>query len=239
MQEETLLGTLLAPATVNETDFPIEAAELEKIGPRQAAAVPCGGSVRPHTVLHQLDLTPHGEVSCFYTAAFACAADAYPLSSDDRPKAVQAWRDGWAALIRDGKVVPGFGGRFADGVDYARKAWNSAFPDRKVKSYRGTVDTIEFYRAISSGWKVMIGRFVGKDELSDILDDGIVQDDTKNSGDYGHATGYYSRNCSVDLVQDNYPKKPLPWKNAYQLDDFALKVENGVVFKSFYLFLRS
>lgn len=237
-ENEILCGTLLAPETVNETDFPIEAVALEKIGQRQADAVPCGGNVRPHAAVHQLDLAPHGGVSCFYAAAFACAADAWPLSVADKTKALQAFKDGWAAIVRDGKVTPGFGGRFADGVDYARRAWNAAFPDRKVKSFRGKVDSHEFYRALSLGWKVMIGRFVGKDELQDILADGDVDDNTRASDDYGHATGYFSKSCTVDLVQDQYAKRP-GFPNAYELADFQTKVANGVVFPSFYLFVRA
>ena len=238
-ENETLAGALLTPDTVNATDYPISAVDIYDIERRQPDAVPCDGVVRPHIVLQQCDLAPYGNVSCFYTAAFACAADAWELTADERKKALAAWRDGWAAIVRDGKVKPGFGGRLADGVDYSRRAWNAAFPEKRVRSFRGSVDTVAFYRALSLGWKVQIGRFVGKDELSDILDDGIVQDDVKEAKDYGHSTGYYSKNCSIDLVQDNSPKNPLPWKNTYQLDDLETKVKNGVVFPSFYVFLRA
>ena len=237
-----LCGTLLTPETVNDTDFPIAAIKLDDIQRRQADAVPSSGRIRPHIAVHQLDLAPHGAVSCFYSAAFACAADAWELSKDDRPRAVKAWRAGWSKIVADGKVTAGFGGRMADGVDYARRAWNAEFTDRKVKSLRGDINTDPgfhcFVRCLANGWKVTIGRFVGKDEHQDIITDGIVDDNFKEAGDYGHLTGYFSKSASKDAVQDQYPKMA-GFPNIHELADFQTKLANGVIFPSFYVFLRA
>jgi hypothetical protein len=241
MQDEILMGTLYA---VNDTDRIIDA-QVEKIVKRDGKELT---EQRPHVVMQQTDLAPHGNVSCFYVAAFRCAADVYPLSADDRTKALQAWRDGWAALIRDGKVTPGVGGRFADGVDYARRAWNAAFPDRKVASYRGRCPRfdaddathIAFYRALNSGWMVQMGRYVSPGLAGDLLDDGIIQDDAQptGAGVYGHSHCYHAGRDWKHYALDNYPKT-LGEKNRYVLDDFEEKVRLGQVMPSFFLFLPS
>jgi len=232
---EPLLGTLYA---VNDADKIIDA-DVNAITFRDK---------RPHILLQQTDLAPNGGVSCFYTAAFRCAADAWPLDASERPLAIQAWKNGWAALLSDSKVVSGQGGRMADGVDYARRAWNAAFPNKQVVSYRGRCPRfdqddathIAFYRAMNFGWMVTVGLYASKDILADILDDGIVQTyERAGSGEYGHLVCL----CQDDkkrwedrlVVLDNYPKTFV--RNQYSLEDFEKKVERGLMFPSYYLFL--
>lgn len=243
-ENSVLFGTLLDPSTVNAADYGIETADLGNIGRRTA---------RPHILLQQTDL-PNGEYSCFYTAPFRCAADAYELTQDERKKALQAWKDGWDQLVMDGKFTPGYGGRMADGVDYARRAWNSAFPDKKVRSYRGefpdavseaSLGQLATYRALNNGWMVTIGRYSSETILGDLLDDGIIQGDAGASGNgvYGHLTCVITHtNPECVTVMDNYPKwTRLPdgrsWKNTYVLDDIRLKRTNGQIFPSTYIFL--
>lgn len=235
---EILAGTLYS---VNDTDRIIDA-QLDKIVKRDGREI---NDQRAHVLLQQTDLAPHGGVSCGYNSAFRCCADAFPLSAEDKPKALAAWREGWAAMNRDGKVVPGVGARFADCVDYARRSWNSAFPDRKVVSYRGKCPRPDqddathqaFYRALYSGWMLQIGRYASADLLGDMLDDGIIQDDAMpvGAGVYGHSCCYASHDWE-DYVLDGYPKT-LGAKNSYRLDDFEKKVQSGQVMPSFYLFL--
>jgi hypothetical protein len=239
MPSEIICGTLYA---VNDTDRIIDA-QVEKIGKRDGVTL---SQQRAHVLLQQTDLSPHGNVSCGYNSAFRCCADAFPLSAEDKPVALNAWRDGWAAMLRDGKVTPGMGARFADCVDYARRAWNAAFTDRKVASYRGKCPRFDqddathqaFYRALYSGWMVQIGRYASADLLGDLLDDGIIQDDAKPAGNgvYGHSCCYATNRDMLDYVLDGYPKT-MGKRNAYQLDDFAQKVQNGQVMPSWYIFL--
>lgn len=239
---EILAGSLLTPDTVNPTDYPIKDTDIEKITYR---------GNHPHVQLDQRDLSPHGNVSCFYTAAFKICADAYVLDAAERKVAVQAWKDGWAAIVKDGKVTPGFGGRLSDGVDYARRAWNAAFPTKRVRTYRGLLPRFDqdsklhqhFYRAMFNGWMVMFGGYIGKEFSADLLD-GTINDDTKPVGEgvYGHARNMFGwKSMPGDLggtvtVFDNYPKMQ-NFQNAYKLDDLETKVKNGQVFASFFLAL--
>jgi hypothetical protein len=239
---EILAGSLLTPETVNPTDYPIQETDISKIVHR---------GLRPHIQLHQLDLSPNGSVSCFYTAAFKIVSDVYDLTPDERKTAYQAFKDGWAKMVADGKVVPGLGGRFADGIDGARRAWNSAFPEKQVHTYRGLlprfdVDSrlhLHFYRAMFNGWMVMFGGYVGKDFTYDLLD-GTINDDAKPVGEgvYGHARNLFGWKSSPgDLggtvtVDDNYPKLP-SFPNRHKMDDLEMKVKNGQLFSSYYLAL--
>lgn len=236
---EILAGSLLTPETVNATDYPITETDLKYITKRDE---------RKHVQLHQLDLAPYGNVSCFYAAAFKIVADAYPLTDDEKKLAVQAWKDGWAAIVKDGKVEPGLGGRLADGVDYARRAWNAAFPAKKVKTYRGLLPRfdkdsslhIHFYRAMNNGWAVMFGGYIGQDFWGDMLDGTINNDQMPTGKIYGHARTMFDYVPVGDaggnvMVFDNYPKT---WdRSAYRLDDMETKVKNGVLFPSYFLAL--
>lgn len=238
---EILAGSLLTPDTVNPTDYPIQDTDINKIGNR---------GLRSHIQLDQRDLSPYGGVSCFYAAAFKMVADTYELTPDEKKVAYQAFKDGWAKIVEEGKVVPGIGGRFSDGVDGARRCWNAAFPAKKVRTYRGLLPRFDvdsnlhqhFYRAMFQGWMVMFGGYIGKDFSSDLLD-GTINDDKKPVGEgvYGHARNMfgYIRNGSVygsTTVDDNYPKLP-NFPNRYGMDDLEIKVENGQLFPSYFLSL--
>lgn len=230
---EILAGSLLTPETLNDTDWPIQDTDIESITKRDD---------RPHCTLDQRDLAPYGNVSCFYTAAFKACADTFVLDAAERKLAVQAWKDGWAAIVKDGKVTPGFGGRLSEGVDYSRRAWNKAFPNKKVKSYRGLLPRFDqdnklhqhFYRAINYGWQVMFGAFLDKDFSTDKLD-GVVNNDTVDKdNNWGHARNLYAHKADLYRVNDNYPKDS---GNSYLIDDLELKVKNGVIFPSYYIYL--
>lgn len=246
-ENQVLFGTLLDPSTVNAADHGIETADLSKIGKR---------APRPHVLLQQTDL-PSGAWSCFYTAAFRCAADAYELTPDEKVRALKAWKAGWDKLIADGKFIPGTGGRMADGVDYARRAWNAEFPEKRVRSYRGefpdakteaNTAQLATYRALNNNWMLTFGRYSSDAIMGDLLDDGIIQGDASPSGSgiYGHlscAVVNPNPDCVTDM--DNYPKwerdgvqiDGKPWKNVHVLDDVRLKRTNGQIFPSTYIIL--
>lgn len=239
---EILAGSLLTPETVNATDYPIAPAVLDLIVPRPD---------RKHIQVDQLDLAPHGGVSCFYASAFKICADAYDLTDDEKVKAMKAYHDGWANIVKDGKVTPGFGGRLSDGVDYARRAWNAAFPAKKVKTYRGDMPRYDvdsplqqhFYRALFNGWMVQFGSFISPSIKAEILA-GEIKDDAKptDARTYGHARNIYlyenvegGKGGTVKVL-DNYPKTH-PEANVYAMDDLEAKVQSGQVFSSFFLAL--
>lgn len=239
---EILAGSLLTPDTVNATDYPIQDTDIDKITYR---------GNHPHVQLDQRDLSPHGNVSCFYTAAFKICADAYVLDAAERITAVQAWKDGWAAIVKDGKVTPGFGGRLSDGIDASRRAFNTAFPNKKVRTYRGALPRFDedsslhlhFYRAMLNGWMIQFGGYIGEDFSGDLLD-GTINNDNKPVGEkvYGHARnlfGWIQSSGSLGgtvTVDDNYPKLN-SFPNRYKMDDLETKVKNGQLFKSFYIAL--
>jgi hypothetical protein len=239
---EILAGSLLSPDTVNPTDYPIQDTDLEKIGYR---------GNHPHVHLDQRDLAPYGNVSCFYTAAFKICADAYVLDAAERKIAVQAWKDGWAAIVKDGKVVPGFGGRLSDGIDYSRRSWNFAFPNKKVRTYRGWLPRFDvdsklhqhFYRAMFNKWMVQFGGYVD-DVISGEMLDGTVITDTKPVGDkvYGHSRDMFGWQSSpgslggMVTVYDNFPKLP-NFPNVYKMDDLETKVKNAQLFPSYFIAL--
>jgi hypothetical protein len=239
---EILAGSLLTPDTVNPTDYPIQDTDIEKIGHR---------GNRSHITLDQRDLSPNGGVSCFYAAAFKMVADTYELTPDEKKVAYQAFKDGWANIVAEGKVIPGIGGRFGDGVDAARRAFNAAFPTKRVRTYRGLlprfdVDSnlhLHFYRAMFQGWMAMFGGYIGNDFSADLLD-GTINDDEKPVGEgvYGHARNMFGWKSSPGslggtvTVDDNYGKMP-NFPNRYQMDDLETKVKNGQVMGAYYLSL--
>ena len=249
---EILLSTLLTADTVNEADFGIESISLDAIGRRHAAK---------HIVVNQENLAPNGSIACFYAAAFAGAADAYPLDTPElRKLAKEAYVEGWAEVQRKGLIIPNVGGRMADGVDVARHAFNAKMPSsRKVRSYRGDVPMFNakaateseqsFYRAVNYGWAPIIGRFSTTEIMADLLDNGTIEGDgaPSNNGKFGHLCRYaqVSRTqfpCGAAIF-DNFQNREGKsfnggtWRNVYGYDDLELKRANGQVFNSYYVFL--
>jgi hypothetical protein len=236
---EILAGSLLTPDTVNPTDYPIAETDINLITKR---------GWKSHIQLDQLDLSPHGNVSCFYCSAFKIVADAYELTPEEKVRAYQAYKDGWAAIVKDGKVIPGFGGRLSDGIDYARRAWNAAFPDKKVKTYRGIMPRFDqdsnlhlhFYRAMNNGWMVQFGGYVDSTTEEDLLD-GVLNNDTVGEKKYGHARNLHSYSPvgmggGIGRVFDNYAKSNKVW-GSYLIDDIETKVANQAIFPSYFLAL--
>lgn len=241
MEQTIVCGSLLTGGTINPTDYPIRSTDIRAIKPRFS-----GG----HVQMDQRDLEPFGNVSCFYTAAFKIVADAYPLDTQEmRDRAVKAWKAGWAAIVKDVKVTPGFGGRLSDGIDYARRAWNAEFPDKKVITYvgemprfdKGNADRqLHFYRAIFNGWAIMFGGHLSESLANDILLDGVLNSDEKPvDKSWGHARTMYGYEPKGDKggvvkVSDNYPKlKGFP--NIHLMDDLEEKVSTGQVFGSYFV----
>lgn len=247
-----MLGALLDATTVNAADYGIEKANLEAIGRRHS---------RPRILLDQLNLKPYGEVSCFYDACSAAAADVYPLDTPElRKRALEAHIEGWQEIVKKGLVTPGFGGRVADGVDAARRSYNAKMPsDRQVRSYRlevpefngkeSTVGQFGFYRSVEFGWAPVIGRYSTKELLADQLDNGTIENDDAPSGNgkYGHLCRYSQLPiakfpCGYGIF-DNYQGRDGQefnggvWRNVYGLDDIEVKRANGQVFKYSYIFL--
>lgn len=202
-----------------------------------------------HIVMQQTDLTD-GAYACFYVAAFKSCADAYPLTAEERVRAVAAFKSGWDKLRNDGKFIPGTGGYVADGVHYAVEEWNFTFPDKPVKAWRfvvptfngqeATEDELCFYRAKERGWTLVIGRGSSDAIKADLLDDGIIQGNAKPSGTgvYWHLCNYFGMGSQDDQVADNYPKwqgrliDGKPWDNVYGFPDIAEKRANGQVLPS-------
>ena len=243
--DQVQAGSLLEPETHNATDYPITTVLLDKIGWRDG--VEDLMKQRKPVTMSQLDLAPYGEVACFYTGPFKAAADAFPLDTPElRAKAMQAFRDGWAQVVKEGKVTPGFGGRIADGVDAARRAINAVMPaGRQVRSYFGRVprntmsDPTEicFYRALYRGWQLTLGRFAVGDQVADIISDGVLDAVGKPSGKtYGHCFNAFERGPGI-LANENYPKKPKPWENYFKIPEVQTKADNGLLFSGCYYFL--
>lgn len=246
LEMEVVSGVLLTTETHNPTDFPITTVALEAVKWRDGIAL-LEQQRKPLTI-SQLDLKPYGEVSCFYTGPFKAAADAYPLDTPElRAKVIDAFHEGWAQIVKDGKVTPGYGGRFADGVDYARRVLNATMPaDRQIRSYIGKLPRFDqndpteqtFYRAQLYGWQTIVGRYVGAEQYGDIVTDGVLNADTIPDGEkYGHCFNVFCRKPIVYRANDNYPKQAAPWNNYFVLDDFELKVQNGLLYRSCYYFL--
>lgn len=187
----------------------------------------------PRAVYNQLNLSPY---ACFYAASFAAAADCLELTPYDRSVALRAAKEGWEKVIADGKFVEGVGGYLADGVDYARRAWNSAFPEKQVASFRTANGSNEFYRALILNYAPVIGYFASKSIQDDILDDGTVQGDVKDAKSYGHLV----RVAPQFKVIDNYPTRGRlaeAGRNTYFFDDWDVKLKNGLLFKNAYVFM--
>lgn len=187
----------------------------------------------PRAVYNQLNLSPW---ACFYSAPFAAAADCFDLTSEQRKLAREVAVRGWEKLKADGKFIEGMGGTMVDGVDYARRAWNEAFPNNKVISFRTNNGSNEFYRALILGWAPVFGYFSSKEKVADVIDDGIVQGDTKDSRTYGHLV----RVEQGFRVIDNYPtrgKFAEAGRNKYFFDDWDKKLGSGLLFRSAYVFL--
>lgn len=187
----------------------------------------------PRAVYNQLNLSPY---ACFYAASFAASADCWELDSFEKSRALKAAKDGWAKVIADGKFTEGVGGYLSDGVDYARRAWNSAFPNKQVSSFRTANGSNEFYRALILNYAPVIGYFASKAVQDDILDDGTVQGDVKDAKSYGHLVRVAPR----FQIIDNYPTRGRlaeAGRNTYYFDDWDKKLANGLLFKSSYVFM--
>lgn len=214
--------TNILPGTIesyNDTDFP-----LDRFPRREK---------RPRAVYNQLNLSPY---ACFYAASFAACADAYDTKVMDKKLILQVAKDGWDKLVKDGKFVEGVGGRLVDGVDGARRCWNSAFPDKKVASYRTECCSLAFWRAVAMNWAPVVGYYASKEKEADILDDGIVQSDVREAQTFGHLV----RIEAPSTIIDNYPTRgrlAVAGRNKYVFDDLVEKLNNGVLFKSAYIFL--
>jgi hypothetical protein len=178
-------------------------------------------------------------------------ADTYQLTPAEKQVAISAWKDGWYKLVRDGKVEEGFGGRFSDGVDYARRAWNYFFPDKKVRTYRGLLpryDTesnlhLHFYRAMYSGWMIMFGGYIDNSFKEDLLD-GVINNNAKPEGKgvYGHARNMFGYETNMEelggivKIDDNYAKMS-GFTNRYQMRDVEEKVTTGNLFPHYFIAL--
>ena len=184
----------------------------------------------PRAVYNQLNLDA---CACFFAAPFAACADAYPLTSEDRKKARQVALDTWEELKSAGDFVPNSGGYMNNGVDWARRGWNKAFTDKQVSTYRTSVSSNDLLRLMVLGYAPVVGFYGSKEKVEDVLDDGIVQGDTKDANSYGHLV----RIESGYRIIDNYPTRgtfAVAGKNKYFMDDFELKVKNGLMFPSVY-----
>lgn len=209
---EILAGSLLSPDTVNPTDFPLADCPVR--------------TKRSRTEFDQLKLDP---CACFYVAAICAAFDVYERRGDS---VMQVILSGWEALKRDGKFIPGFGGRMADGVDYARRAYNAAYPNQQVASYRVDIDSLPFWRALARGWAPCIGRYASKSDIADIAADGSLDANVAGAGKFGHLFRVQAGPVGID----NYPGRP-GWINKFKMPDFDKKVESGLLFPSAYIFL--
>jgi hypothetical protein len=145
---------------------------------------------------------------------------------------MQVIQSGWDALKRDGKFVPGVGGRMADGVDYARRAYNAAYPNQQVASYRVEIASLPFWRAVARGWAPCVGRYASKADIADISSDGSLDANVAGAGKFGHLFRVEYGPAGID----NYPVLP-GWRNKFKMPDFDKKVESGYLFPSAYVFL--
>jgi hypothetical protein len=187
----------------------------------------------PRAVYNQLNLSPY---ACFFAAPFAACADAYPLTSEDKKKARQVAEDTWKELVAAGDFYEGKGGYLVKGVDWARRGWNKAFPDKQVATYRTSAASNDLFRITFLGYAPVTGYYASKEKVADVLDDGIVQGDAKDAGAYGHLV----RMESGYRIIDNYPTRgtlAVAGRNKYFMDDFDLKVKNGLMFPSIYVAL--
>jgi hypothetical protein len=187
----------------------------------------------PRAVYNQLNLSPH---ACFFAAPFAACADAYPLTPEDKKKARIVAKETWDELVKAGDFIEGVGGYLAKGVDWARRGWNSAFPDKQVSTFRTSTNSNDFLRIIILGYAPVIGYYASSEKIKDILNDGIIQSDTKDEKNYGHL----ARIESGYRIIDNYPTRGIlaeAGKNKYYVDDFDLKVKNGLIMPSAYVAL--
>jgi hypothetical protein len=119
------------------------------------------------------------------------------------------------------------------GVDWARRGWNKAFPDKQVATYRASVGSNDMFRITFLGYAPVVGYYASKEKAADVIDDGIVQSDTKDSGACGHLVRIQS---GFEII-DNSPTRGRlaeAGRNKYFMDDFDLKVKNGLMFPSIY-----
>lgn len=133
--------------------------------------------------------------------------------------------------IVDKGLYSATGGSFIDGVNAARKMWNDLNPDRPVCSFRIPVGSPEFSKAKSKGYSVCIGVRVSPEYWRDVMNDGIVQDDSPA----GKNSGHFVRTYSPMNVLDNFPET-LKSLNSYVYDDFGKKIESGLIMPFAYFF---
>ena len=180
--------------------------------------------------------------SCFYIAPFCAIVDCFSparlkeLYPDYREKIKTAMKEGWDKLVADGKFTPGSGGAFVDGVDYSRNAWNAAFPELKVSSYRTGILSDKFNLAVGLYWAPIIGIYANESSYADIVSDDSL--DNAPTGDrYGHCVRYGKDMIIMSRkeVIDNYPKS-LGKYNEYSIDLERYSGAGGTMSSAYFFF---
>jgi hypothetical protein len=164
--------------------------------------------------------------SCFFVSAVGAISDVYGVKID-----LDVLKANFQARILDKGLYSGTGGSFIDGVNAARRMWNELNPDRPVCSFRVPVGGPEFSKTISKGYSVCIGVRVSPEYWRDVLNDGIVQEDSPAEKNSGH----FVRTYSPMKVLDNFPES-LKSLNSYVYDDFGEKIKKGLIMPFSYFF---
>ena len=135
-------------------------------------------------------------------------------------------------MIRDWKLDPNYWAYLSDAIDYTRKWWNENFPERLINSYRVRLTEPNFREEVLSKATrlIQIGYRTSSELYRELQDKWYAMEkDYPKVG--GHAVSMYWLN-----IIDNYKWRNK--KNRYSFHYFGDLVENWVIFKNWYIFLK-